>query len=253
MRDPRHSPQPRGGWWFSTKAADRRFSFTPVDVGPTNGYWPFLQAQAPVFQGSRSHCFTGQSLCRERREQGHQSRGSWERVIWDTMDQQGHRSQREQPPYPTRRRYCRSQGHLLALPEKTSPLEELSASLPPSSQPGARALGAYAGGVQGVRGALHHPHRVLRLYVDELACGGEQAGDPTARAQPRERRYCGGVVCHEPRCGQSEGPRLRGIYRSLKQRALESPSGEASVKVRRRGLHTPGRAGWQSHREVERA
>lgn len=51
----------------------------------------------------------------------------------------------------------------------------------------------------------------------------------------------------------SEGPRLRDVYRSLKQRALGSPSGEASVKVRRRGLHTPGQAGWQSHREVERA
>lgn len=43
VKDTPHSPQPHGGWWSSTKAADGCFSFTPGDVGPTNGYRPFYR------------------------------------------------------------------------------------------------------------------------------------------------------------------------------------------------------------------
>ena len=49
------SPQPHGGWRFSTKAADRCFSFTPVDMGPTNSYWPFRRPRSP---SSRVHGHT---------------------------------------------------------------------------------------------------------------------------------------------------------------------------------------------------
>lgn len=93
--------------------------------------------------------------------------------ICDPTDWQGHGSQREPPPCPTRRK-CRSQGHLVPLPDLLCVLWETSQHrCCPSSQPGPRAPGTYAGGIWVVAVGSHHPHRVLRLQVGELTGGKE--------------------------------------------------------------------------------
>lgn len=147
-----HTPQPRGGWWFSTKAVRRCFSFTPVDTGPSNGYWPFRRPRPP---SSRIHGHTaspgrasagrGGSRATKAGAAGRESSGT----PWTNRATVARGSSL---PVQPREDTAGARATSIRCHLYQNPLGELSVSLPPSSQPGARALGTYAGGMQGMGG-----------------------------------------------------------------------------------------------------